>query len=360
MSENRPGEKTEQATPHRLREARRKGQVVKSTELGSAFNLMAVVFLFMLAGDLIFLWTRDTVTIFLVDFLPMTVSEGNMGPLILQAGLSYFRIMGLIFLIVVSTGLLVNFSQVGFVFTMEKLSPSLEKLNPLEGLKRVFSRRALFELVKALLKVFLVGLITYQFFASRFQDFLSYMLVGTDAFFAAFQSDVVNVSLRVGIIFIILAVLDYLYQRNEHFKNLRMTRHEVKEEFKQMEGDPLIRSKLKEKQRSMAGQRMMQEVPESTVVVTNPTELAVALKYGAQKNPIPVVVAKGSGLMAARIKDVAREHHVPVVENRTVARILYEQVDIGQVIPSDLYQAVAEILALVHEINRKAGKEGLN
>lgn len=358
MSENRAGEKTEQPTPHRLREARRKGQVVKSTELGSAFNLLAVVFLFMLFGDSLFHWLKETVETILRDNLTMTVSPGNMPSLLLQAGLSYFRVMGLIFLTVISVGLIINFSQVGFVFSLERLSPSLEKLNPLEGFKRIFSRRALFELAKALLKISLVGLVTYLFIVSRFEEFLTYMLVSTGTFFAIFQSDLINLSLRVGIIFIIMAVLDYIYQRHEYFKNLRMTRHEVKEEIKQMEGDPLIRSKLREKQRRIAGQRMMQEVPKATVVVTNPTELAIALKYSAEENPIPVVVAKGAGLTAARIREKARESRVPVVENKAVARMLYDQVEIGQVIPADLYQTVAEILALVYDINKKAGKGG--
>lgn len=357
MSDNRAGEKTEQATPHRLREARRKGQVVKSTELGSAFNLLAVVFLFILFGDILFLWIKEMVQVILGDYLLMTITTGNMGPVILLVGLSYFKIMGLIFLTVLSTGLMVNFAQVGFVFSMEKLSPSLEKLNPLEGFKRIFSRRALFELVKSLLKISLVGFVTYLFFISRFDDFLTYMLLDSGAFFEIFRSDLVNLSLRVGIIFIILAVLDYIYQRQEHFKNLRMTKHEVKEEFKQMEGDPLIRSRLREKQRSIASQRMMQDVPTATVVVTNPTELAVALKYDAEKSPIPMVVAKGAGLIAARIREKAKEHRVPVVENKAVARALHEQVEIGQIIPVDLYQAVAEILALVYEINRKAGRK---
>ena len=357
MSDNKAGEKTEQATPHRLREARRKGQVVKSTELGSAFNLLAVVFLFMLFGDILFLWLKDMVENILGNFLLMTFTPGNMGPLVVQVGLSYFKIMGLIFLTVLSTGLIINFAQVGFVFSMEKLSPSLGKLNPLEGLKRIISRRALFELVKALLKISLVGLVTYLFFISRFEDFLTYMFLSSSTFFEIFRGDVLSLSLRVGVIFIILAVLDYIYQRQEHFKNLRMTKQEVKEEFKQMEGDPLIRSKLREKQRSMASQRMMQDVPTATVVVTNPTELAVALKYDAEKAPIPVVVAKGAGLIAARIREKAKEHNVPIIENRGVARMLHEQVEIGQFIPADLYQAVAEILALVYEINRKAGRK---
>jgi flagellar biosynthetic protein FlhB len=356
VSDNRFGEKTEQPTPHRLREARRKGQVVKSTELCSACNLLAVVFLFILFGGTLFQWIREMVGQFLGEYLSMAVSDGNMRPLIMQVGFSYFKIMGLIFVTVLSAGLIINYAQVGFVFSTDKISPSMEKLNPLEGFKRIVSRRALFELLKALMKICLVGMVTFIFFSSRLEGFLTYMFLSPGSFLEIFSSEIINLSLRVAIIFIILAVLDYIYQRQEHFKNLRMTRQEVKEEFKQMEGDPLIRSKLREKQRSLANQRMMHEVPNATVVVTNPTELAVALKYSAEKIPVPLMVAKGAGLIAARIKEKAKEHNVPVVENKPVARMLYEQVEIGQVIPMELYQSVAEILALVYELNKEHGR----
>ncbi len=356
MSNNRAGEKTEQPTPHRLREAKRKGQVVKSTELGSAFNLLAVTFLLILFGDNLFQWMRETVALFLGEYLSLSVSMGNMGQLIMQVGFSYFRIMGLVFITVLSSGLIVNYAQVGFVFSAEKLSPSMEKLNPLEGFKRIFSRRSLFELAKAILKISLVGIVAYLFFISRFESFLGYMFISPGSFFESFSSHIVALSLQVGIIFVILAVLDYIYQRHEHFRNLRMTRQEVKEEFKQMEGDPLIRSKLREKQRSMANRRMMHEVPGATVVVTNPTELAVALKYTLDKTPVPVLVAKGAGPIAARIREIAKENNVPVIENKPVARMLYEQVEIGQVIPVELYQSVAEILALVFRINKEQGE----
>jgi flagellar biosynthetic protein FlhB len=355
VSDNKFGEKTEQPTPPRLREARRKGQVVKSTELSSAINLLAAALLFILFGDTLFLWLREMMALFLSDYLLFTVSAVNVAPLILQTGISFFKIMGLIFTTVLAAGLIINYAQVGFVLSTEKLSPSFEKLNPAEGIKRILSRRALFELVKSLLKICLVGAAVYVFFSSRFEDFLTYMLLSPISFYEIFSRDIINLSLRVAVIFILLAVLDYIYQRQENFKNLRMTRQEVKEEFKQMEGDPLIKSKLREKQRTMANQRMMQDVPTATVVITNPTEIAVALKYGAEKNPVPVVVAKGAGLVAARIREKAKENKVPVIENKPVARMLFAQVEIGQVIPVELYQSVAEILALVYQINKERG-----
>lgn len=355
MSNGQFGEKTEQATPHRLREARRKGQVVKSTELSSAINLLAVAFLFILFGTTLFQWMKELVTLIFAEYLLFEVTDTNLAPLMVLAGISYFKIMALIFVAVLLSGLAINYAQVGFIFSLDSFSPSLEKLNPLEGLKRIFSRQALFEMIKAIFKITLIGIVAYNFFVSRFESILAYMFLPPISFFETFSQEIFSLSLRVAFIFFIIAVLDYFYQRHEYFKNLRMTKQEVKEEFKQMEGDPLIKGKLREKQRRMAAQRMMQEVPTATVVITNPTELAVALKYTAEEISIPVVVAKGSGLIAARMREIAKEHGVPFVENKPVARMLYEQVEIGQVIPIELYQSVAEILALVYEINKEQG-----
>ena len=353
MSDNPAGEKTEQPTPHRLREARKKGQVVRSTEICSAFNLLAVVFLLIMFGDLLWGWLIEIVSVLLTDFLLAPIALGDVNALILYVGLSFFKVTGLIFLTAVIVGLVSNYAQVGFIFSTEKLSPTFDKINPIEGFKRIASRRALFELVKSILKIVLVGVVTYMYCSARFESFLTYMYLSPHSFTEIFRADVMGLSLQVGIVFIILAVLDYIYQRQEHFKNLRMTKQEVKEEHKQMEGDPLIRSKLKEKQRSIVNQRMLQDVPQATVVITNPTELAVALKYSATDAQVPVVVAKGADLMAARIREKAKEFDILIVENKPVARILFEQVDVGQVIPADMYQSVAEILALVYQVNQE-------
>ncbi|UNC91760.1 flagellar biosynthesis protein FlhB [Candidatus Contubernalis alkaliaceticus] len=346
------GEKTEQPTPHRLQEARKKGQVVKSTELNSAFTLMIMVLFFMLFGDVLFGWHVDMLTSFLTDGLSMTVSFANFNSLFINAMLNFFKLISPILIVGLVAGLLINYAQVGFLVTSEVLSPKFDKLNPLEGIKKIISRRALFELFKALFKISLVGLVTYLFINSRFEGFLSFLYTMPEGFFAGFSSLALSLGLQVAVVFLIMAVLDYIYQRQEFMKSMRMTKQDVKEEYKQMEGDPLIKSKLKEKQRAMVNQRMMQEVPTSTVVVTNPTELAIALRYdqGEDGRGVPRVVAKGAALIAVRIKKVAKEHRVPVVENRPVARFLYQHVDIGEEIPAELYQAVAEILALVYKL----------
>ena len=358
MSEaNSQGEKTERPTPHRLREARRKGQVVKSTELVSAVNLLAVLFLLMLFGEIIFRWHVSMLRGFLGDWLLQTVSPANFSAITIKSIMEFLRLMSPIFVIVLAAGLFINYVQVGFILSAESISPQVKRLNPLEGFKKIVSTRALFEFVKVVLKIFLVTLIVYFFMQSRFSHFLTFLHTLPGDFFIRFSQEVYSLTLRVAVVLISLAIMDYLYQRHEFMKSMRMTKQEVKEEFKQMEGDPLIRAKLREKQRAMASQRMMQEVPQATVVITNPTELAVALKYEESESLAPKVVAKGTALMAARIKAVAKEHSVPIVENKPVARFLYQHVEIEEEVPVELYQAVAEILALVYEVNRLRGEK---
>lgn len=355
MSKNSFGEKTEQPTPHRLREARKKGHVVKSADLSSAVSLLAAVLLFLVLGDTLVAWLREMLEQFLAGGITVDLTAIGVQRLVLLAGASFFKVMGLVFVTILFAGLTANFAQTGFVFSTESLNPSLERLNPVEGFKRIFSRRAMIELVKSFLKILLVGLAAFTFFRARFEDFLSYMLMPPVSFFKAFAADITSLGLRVGIIFLVLAVLDYMYQRYEYINSLKMTRQEVLEEYKQLEGDPLVRGKIKEKMRSLAGQRMMSAVPEATVVVTNPTSLAVALRYIPEKDAAPVVVAKGAGFIAEKIKEIARENKVPIIENKPVARMLYDSVKIGQVIPVELYQAVAEILAMVYRLNRQRG-----
>ncbi len=341
------GEKTEQPTPHRLQEARRKGQVAKSTELNSAVNLLAALFLFILFGDVLFRSYLGMVHGYLEEGMAAGFPDGDISAMSLSAALHYFRLAGPVFIAVLSAGLLANYAQVGFLFRPEAVSLKPERLNPAEGLKKMFSRRALFELVKSILKISLVGLVAYIYVRGRFESFLSYLYAAPAVFMAGIKGELTGLTLRVGAVFMVLAAADYIYQRHELMKSLRMTRQEVKDEHKQMEGDPLIKSRLREKQRKLAGRRLAAEVPKATVVITNPTELAVALRYVDTQPGAPRVVAKGAGLVARRIREIAREHKIPIVENRPVARFLFKNVEAGDEIPVELYRAVAEILALV-------------
>jgi len=347
------GEKTEQPTPHRLQMARKKGQVVKSAELNSAVNLAAALFLFILFGDVLFRSYLGMVQEYLESGLTAGFTGGDLGAMSFNAALHYFRLAGPALITVMAAGLLANFAQAGFLFGTEAFALKLERLNPMEGLKKMFSRKALFELAKATLKIGLVGLAAYNYVHGRFDYFLLYLYAAPAAFYEGIKGELTGLIVRVGAVFILLAAADYLYQRHEQMKILRMTRQEVKEEYKQMEGDPLVKAKLREKQRKMAAQRLAAEVPKATVVVTNPTELAVALRYDDADPGAPRVVAKGAAVTARRIRAIADEHKIPMVENKPVARFLFKNVEIGEEIPVELYRAVAEILTLVFALKSK-------
>lgn len=250
-------------------------------------------------------------------------------------------------------GIVANVMQVGFLVSGETVKPQLNRLNPVEGFKRIFSRRSLFELVKSLLKVTIVGVVCYLYLRKELAAML--LLLGQEVGFITWTMGkiLMGLAFRVGGVFLALAVLDYIYQRYEFNKNLRMTRREIKEEYKHLEGDPFVRARQRERQRAIAQQRSVARVPEATVVVTNPTELAVALRYKEKEDEAPVVVAKGAGKIAERIRQVAVEHDIPVIQNPPVARLLYTRAELGEEIPVDLYQAVAEILAMVFSLREK-------
>jgi flagellar biosynthetic protein FlhB len=279
------------------------------------------------------------------------LTAGNMNALTLTAFGDFFILTGPIFLAALVAGLLVNYLQVGFLFTTEPLIPQFNRLNPVEGFKKIVSKRALFELVKSLLKISLVGGVAYLFVRSNLERLLLTLYQNTNGVWDTIRSLTLSLSMRIAVVFLVLSVLDYIYQLYEHNQNLKMSKQELKEEHKQMEGDPQIKARLREQQRKLAMHRMMEDVPKATVVITNPTHLAVALRYQDGQDEAPVLVAKGAALMAQRIRETAELHKIPLVENKPVARMLFDQVEIGQEIPVDLYQAVAEILALVYKLN---------
>lgn len=250
-------------------------------------------------------------------------------------------------------GLLGNYLQVGFLFSMEPLVPNFDRINPISGFKRVFSRRALAELFKSLFKIGIIGYVAYKTVAGDLQSFP--ILIGLELNqVVAFLSDLVSrLLLWVGLSMLVLAMADYYYQRYEFEQSIRMTKQELKEEFRQTEGSPEVRSRIRQKQREMSRRRMMQDVKKADVVVTNPTHYAVALEYKNKDMTAPRVLAKGQGLIAFRIREVAREAHVPVVENPPLARQLHRIAEVGREIPADLYQAVAEVLAFVYQLRQK-------
>jgi flagellar biosynthetic protein FlhB len=227
-------------------------------------------------------------------------------------------------------------------------------INPINGLKRMFSIKALAELVKSIVKIIVVSLVAYQYIKGQINEILNVMDMETANMLSYFAVLVFNVGIRISVTFIILGIIDYLFQWWQYEKDLRMSKQEIKDEYKETEGNPQIKSKIREKQRAISMRRMMQEVPKADVVITNPTHFAVAIKYDLNVSSAPIVIAKGQDFIAQRIKEIARENKVEIVENKPLARTLYSTVEIGESIPQDLFQAVAEVLAFVYSL--KEGK----
>ncbi len=259
-------------------------------------------------------------------------------------------IMGPLFLVSLTVGFLATVMQIGWLFTTQPLVPDLAKLDPIKGMGRFFSKRSLVEVVKSILKVLLIAWVSYKTVAGEFDEALLLGDMTVDQTIAFLGRTATLVMMKVCAIMIFLAILDYGFVRWEMEEKMKMTKQEQKEEMKDTEGDPHIKSKIRSIQQQMAKQRMMAAVPGADVVITNPTRIAVALKYDNQTMDAPVVLAKGRDLVAARIRELAREHDVPLVENPPVARLLHSKVEIGQTIPEELFKAVAEILAYVYSL----------
>lgn len=347
-------DKTEQPTPRRLQEARRRGHVARSADLTGALSLLAVLAFFYAVKERLFWDLERFLKWYLQGFVTTEVNFENAGHLLLTSAVYLARVVGPLLLVAALVAALVNLVQVGFVFAPYQLRPDLERLNPLAGLSRLLSTRSLVELGKACFKFGVIGAVVYLVLRAELHQFflLSYMAPGP-AFLAAGRV-VLKVAAWAGLAYLVLGLLDYLYQRHEYMRTMRMTRFELKEELRQTEGDPLVRARQRERQRQIALNRIRQEVPRATVVITNPVHLAVALRYVEGEMPAPRVVAKGAGFLAEQIRLLAARHNVPVVENPELARFLFYRVDVGREIPRELYQAVAEILAAVYRLPGRA------
>ncbi|GGJ56065.1 flagellar biosynthetic protein FlhB [Anoxybacillus voinovskiensis] len=347
------GEKTEKATPRKRQEVREKGQVAKSADLNTAVVLLFTFLTLLFSGS----FYKETFFRFLQQsfqqYIKTDVTIDSVHLLFLTILQQMAWVVAPIFLVALFGAFVANFLQVGFLFTTEPLQMKLSKLDPIQGFKRMFSLRSLVELLKSILKIAFVGFITFFVLWMKLGQILSLTTKSLQTTLSSLASLAVQMGLYASIALLFLALLDYLYQRFDFEKNIRMSKQEIKEEYKKTEGDPLIKSKIKQKQREMAMKRMMQEVPKADVVITNPTHYAVALKYEDGEMEAPIVVAKGVDYMALKIKQLAKEHDVVTVENRPLARALYSQTEIGDAIPEQFFKAVAEILAYVYRLKRK-------
>lgn len=344
--------KTEKPTPKRLRDARKKGQVAKSQDLSSAISFVA----FALALTALAAYLFQRVYILLKNMLGGGFNvdgfENNLNHMGTQAILWVVILSAPFLLIAVITGLVGHLGQIGFLFTGEPLKPSLNKINPISGFKNIFGKKAIFGLGKNVLKLaIVVGFTLYTMFDSV-QLIMSAGGVGIEKVFPLMMELISSLGFRLGLFMAVLGIADFVFQRYTHKKELMMSMQEIKEEHKQMEGDAQIKSQRKARYKELLSGKIS-DVDTSTVVVTNPTHLAVAIRFNQGEDDVPIVVAKGADLMAQRVKERAKENDVPVFENKPVARALYKDAEVGDPIPNDLYQAIAEMIALVFQMEQK-------
>lgn len=343
-------EKTEEATPQRLREAREKGQAAKSPELSMVMALGGVIAILFCCRINIVSALLDMLRSSILGIGNISLSPDSVCALFINRSSGILLVLLPFFLFVIIFGIGGNLLQVGFLFNLENLNPKLEKINPLSGLKKIFSKKGAVEILKSILKILITVGVSYLFMRRELDQFFKLIQGSPKDAFLKFGELFAALSWRILGVLFILAFLDYLYQRWEFKKQLMMSKYEVKEEYKRLEGDPFMRSRLRERQKEFIKRRMLDGVRKSRVVITNPTHLAVALKYKEGEDDVPVVVAKGKGYIAESIKKIAAEHRIAIVENPPVARNLYNEVEIGQKIPPSFYMVVAEIIAFLERV----------
>ncbi|MCL1816618.1 MAG: flagellar biosynthesis protein FlhB [Clostridiales bacterium] len=351
------GERTERATPKKRRDARERGQILKSTEVNSAF-CCAIIFGFMLLySETMVMRLGELLQYYLGDGLlylsGIVLSRRELQTMFINLAPSLAVLLLPILFTALLAGLLINVVQVGFNFTVKPLMPKLERISPLKGLKRIFSAKTLSELIKSLVKIICLGWLFYSSFKQLLFQFPSFTGANIAAVFLQILKMAFTLALKMTLILAIVAVFDYLFQWWSFEKELRMTKQEVKDEYKLTEGDPQIKSRIRAKQRQMSAMRMMEQVPQADVVITNPTHYAVALAYRPGEDLAPLVVAKGQDFLAGKIKEVARQHGITMVENVELARSLYQFGEVGSEIPMEFYQAVADILVYVYGLKNK-------
>ena len=353
MPDDVVGEKTEAPTPRRLLEAREKGQVAKSNDLTAAIGLLAALLLLNLYGPAIMKGFQEVmIGSLILDNIPMGATQTIDRTVQLLIGKSML-IVGPLMLILFAVALIANLMQVGFILSAKPITPSMSKISPIQGVKRLFSLRTLMRMVINLFKVGIIGVVAHFSIRDDIPRMLGLTGVSYMEVLGQSAEMVFILGLKLSLVLLILGLADFGFQKWQHLKDLRMTKEEIKEEMKRMEGDPLMRQRRRAVARQLAMQRMSQAVPGADVVITNPTELAVALKYDQDAMGAPKVVAKGRGFIADRIRAIANENGIPIMQRKSLAQALYKACEVGDFIPEDLYKAVAEVLAYVFEL---AGK----
>lgn len=344
-------DKTEKATPKKRADLRKKGQVMQSRELPASLILLIMFSAMRIFGTNIYKSLAGLFNLFAFQEPGYNFQEpSEIMRMVTYVALELFKMTAPFFIIAIVIGLLGSYVQIGFLFTFEPIKPKFSNLNPINGLKKMFSARSLFELFKSIAKVILVSWVAFSSIRGEFTNMLKLMDLGVGQIAAYAIDTALRIAVKICFVLLFIAAVDYFFQWRKYEKDIRMSKQEIKEEYKQVEGNPEIRSRIKQKQREISMRRMLSEVPKADVVITNPTHYAVALKYEPQKMSAPYVVAKGVDYMAQRIKEVAKENNVYITENKPLAQALYKAVDIGEAVPQELYKAVAEVLAFVYSM----------
>lgn len=353
------GEKTEPATSKKLNDIRKEGQVAKSKELITAVSLMSLfiilkIYLTKLGTGLIDVYTQVYNSISkVVDDSYNGLPIRTAGSVMQQVIIDMIKLVIPILLVAIVIAILGNMLQQKWMVTAKPLQPKFSKISPISGFKRMFSVRQLVELIKSIAMISIIMIVVYNTVKSKMNILLTFYDVGLNTALSTIGSIIIDLGIKISAVFLIVGFADLFYQRIKFKNDNMMTKQEIKDEFKNTEGDPQVKGQIKRRMQEVSRRRMMQQLPEADVVITNPTHFAVALKYEPDAGKAPVVIAKGADYLAFQIKDKAKEYNIAIVENKPLARILYHNIDIGMEIPPELYQAVAEILAVVMRTNNR-------
>ncbi len=350
------GEKTEPATEKKLREAREEGKVSKSKELTAAFDLIVlflVLKIFVAATGNGFISIFEYVYKLIPDFLSMYAMEMSSGAVNGFFGEIYRQMLIIswpFFLFGFAITLIISIFQVGWKVSTKPMKPKMDRFNPISGFKRIISKDSIFEFFKSVLKIGVIMYVAYTSIKDHQNDLFILYDIPLGQAIALCGEVVIDAGLKISIVYLVVGIADYAYQKFRFNEEMKMTKQEVKDEYKNTEGNPEIKGRQRQRMREASRRRMMQDVPKADVVITNPTHLAVAIKYEPELNKAPIVLAKGEDYLAQKIRELAKENRIEIVENKPLARMLYANVDVGSEIPPELYQAVAEILAMVYNM----------
>ncbi len=348
------GEKSEKATPKRKRDERKKGNVFLSREVVIVFSLLASFYTIKLLAPVILSQLQGSIrSFFSLTATMQQVTDGDLGSLFIKAVITFFIVCLPILLVCSLVAIAATMGQTKGLFSAKAFAFKANRLNPLNGIKKMFSLRGVIELLKSILKIIVLAVVVWNVVSKWVAQLPSMMNMSALEAMSQTGDTITNIILNAAIVFVFLGIFDYIYQWWDYEKNLRMSKQEIKEEYKQSEGDPQVKGKIKERQQRMSQQRMMQNVPNADVVIRNPTHYAVAIQYNPKKNRAPIVIAKGADSLALRIVGVAERNQVHVMENKPLARGLYESVELDREIPEKYYKAVAEVLAFVYNLKKK-------